>query len=256
MVKRVQVSLIITEEKTQSLVDSLRREKLLKNTIVRFLDKYAENPEQVLMWLNSDEDIQNGVVEENEKLTRLKESLALFSTFVETAKMQNDSNVDNFTDYLTDSQYIKFRTEFKKSEQIISNSELSYDEETIEPEESPKDLEKVVHNLTEQVQEMKTLLNKVITGEVKEGIKTETPVTTPEVEQVSVQEETADIFSGFMEQQEEVAPKTEPVAVEEPVEVEKEVAVANEVIESSAEEEEEDIDMSEALSIMDSLGQF
>ena len=162
VVNRHQVSLIITNDHTSSVVESLKKDKRLKSLLVNFLDKYAENPQQVELWLNN-EDAQSGVVEESEKLVKLKSSLELFKAFLDTAKAQNESNVDSYTDYLTNEEYYKFRTEFEKSEQRFRELDAPKDAPTMVENKETENLKNEVKELKDDLNELKHMLSEALT---------------------------------------------------------------------------------------------
>lgn len=252
MANRVQVSLVIKNEQTIDLVDMLKKEKRLKTMIVKFLDKYAENPEQVDLWLEDNYVINDGVSEENEKLTKLKSSLALFTTFVETARMQNESNVDNFTDLLTNDQYIKFRTEFEKSEHKVASQEVAYSSEIDGFVEETSNIEKEVLDLKKQIQELKTIVSEAITTKPFKDNESKIEVMASNNED-SDRKETVQKELKIDDKPEESDKEQGSImgtVKEEKQEVEE---IILEQVEQK-EEDEEDVDITDALSIMDSLG--
>jgi len=233
LVKRYQVSLTITDEKSAWIVDRLRAERRLKPLLVRFLDKYAENPELAELWLDGEGSFQEGVVEENEKLTKLKSSLALFTTFLEAAKMQNDANVESFTDYLTNEEFIRFRTEFEKSERKLAQIDSPKELVTVGSSMSNPDLEKDVKDLRQQVEELKTIVLNAVNGNSLLKDYSKISVTPSKNE--------------YLSESEEIEEEIEDLQSEPPKTVEEEPIL-------SVEEPVEEVDLTEALAIAETMG--
>lgn len=113
---RQQVSLHFTNERTYQYSERLKEQKRLRTVLSNFLDKFAENPEMVERWLNGEIQLENNgvVTESDEKILALKQNLAVFNAFLDSAKGMNEGNMEEFEDQLS-------ATQFRNSKQISKN---------------------------------------------------------------------------------------------------------------------------------------
>ncbi|PHE64281.1 hypothetical protein COF68_05410 [Bacillus toyonensis] len=192
MANRAQVSLLIANDDTYEFVENLKKQKKLKSSITKFLDKFAENPERVEMWLEQEgfEEFEGLSVQEDEKITKLKSDLAIFSAFVETAQAQNDANLESFTDYLTNEQFIKFKTDFEKSQQILENQDSYLEMATSSQTEANDEMAEKMSSMEKQLEEMKTLILNMSNNNSGSSNPLEIKVTQPVNEPLLVQQET------------------------------------------------------------------
>lgn len=163
MVYRAQTNLIITNEETQEIVELLKRNKSFKTLLTKFLDKYAQSPEDAELWLNegSEEKVS---AEEDEKLLKVKTSLATFTAYIDSAKAMTDDNVERFSDYLMDEEYIRFKTNFEKSERLIEEGDSNYLPESEGSNEEIEGIKKEVKDIKDDMDELKSLVREAITS--------------------------------------------------------------------------------------------
>lgn len=251
MIHREQVSLNIVNEDTANLTKRLKQNKLLKPTLIKFLDKYSQNPESVEMWLNEDEtfELEGGV--DNEKLTDLKKNLAIFSAFVEVANSANESNVESYMDGLEPEAYWSFKTNFEKSQQIIENGDTN---ETLAIGSSaPVDdkIAKQVESLQEQLKEMKMLVSSIVNNNPAQITEQKISATIEEPVQVQVEEKTVEKKQEIVE---DVPVVTEDVKVEPEKKEENSGLNLSPAQADSEPAEEEEIDFDAAFDILSELG--
>lgn len=242
MVYRHQVSLLMTDKDTSDFVDSLKKEKRLKTQIVKFLEVYQENPQQTELWLENRGNTEGSGLEESEKLVNLKSSLEIFKTFVDTAREQNESNVDSYTDYLTNDEYIRFRTEFEKSEQYVKELDQNELSSTVGTSTGSNILEKDVEDLKNDVKELKSLVKQAVSqnSQIVSEVKTEATTTSSD--------DLLDL-SKLREEKEEIAGETDTL-----VEQELEYVDSEEVsFEGDEEGNSNDTNISDALDVMAGL---
>ena len=252
MIHREQVSLNIVNEETAKLAVRLKKEKNLKPTLIKFLDKYAQNPESVEMWLNEDEtfELEGGV--DNEKLTDLKKNLAIFSAFVEVANSANESNVESYMDGLEPEAYWSFKTNFEKSQQIIENQDSN--EPLVIGSSEPVDdkIVKQVESLQEQLKEMKMLVSELVNNQPALITEQKIAATVEEPVQVQVEEKTVEKKQEVIE---DVPVVKEDVKVEpEKKEEDSSINLSPIQVDSTPAEEEEEIDFDAAFDILSELG--
>lgn len=235
--RRKQLNLTFINTDTADYVDMLAERKQLKNVLTTFLDKLAADPESTMDWLQDDS--AEGVVE-SEDLIELKTSLALFTTFVQNAREQANHDVDSFTDFLTDDEYIRFRTNFEKSQLLIESAEPEYEQEMGDKTNKIETLEKAMLELTDQVKDIQTQVSKIANGQATTTDEIETSVTTNHTPVLVRQEENLE----------------EKVEKESKQEVRQEPVYEDEIEDKPKPEADNEVeveDVSEAMDIFDSL---
>ncbi|MEC2463460.1 hypothetical protein P9X10_00915 [Bacillus cereus] len=236
---RQQVSLLIGSENTYKFSEELKKQKRLRNILVMFLDKMAEDPEGVERWLNGDLQLEsNGVSSEaDEKILALKQNLAIFSSYIEVAQSTNEGNVSDFEDQLTASEFRRFKTNFEKSQQIPDS--LEYDEHavTVEQEVQTPQQSNKIDEMQDQINQLITMVQGMSNGNMNVNSDVKIPVTNPTDHQVFEESKTTQ----FEEEKVEVVSANIIKMPEETEVIEDETIIDETVIEPIIEEESDDV---------------
>ncbi|MGF2715238.1 hypothetical protein ACQUY5_23755 [Bacillus cereus] len=263
---RKQVSLHFTNEQTYKHTEHLNEQKRLRGILTTFLDKYAENPEMVERWLNGEIQLEStGVATEaDEKVLSLKQNLAVFNAYLDSARGMNEGNMEDFEDQLSANQFREFKTNFEKSQQFTDN--LGYQEQavTVEPTVETPQQNNQMAEMQDQINQLTTMMQNMMNGNGTVNSEEKIQVTNPSHNSLYEESKTvensavisADLIKMPEEPEEIIEEVIEDQVIEETVIEEEPVEEKPVVEEKKKEEDAEDIiaGVGDAMSAIEGLG--
>ena len=216
---RQQVSLHFTNERTYQYSERLKEQKRLRTVLSNFLDKFAENPEMVERWLNGEIQLENNgvVTESDEKILALKQNLAVFNSFLDSAKGMNEGNMEEFEDQLSATQFREFKTNFEKSQQIMDNPEYQEHAVTVEPiVETPKQNSQLA-DMQNQIDQLMTMMQNIANGNGTGNSEVKIEVTNPSHNSLHEENKTFEKSEVVSADVIKMPDETEDEVIEEPI---------------------------------------